>query len=95
MANGFEVISTRLLNTLVSGDGCISGCPCKVLAIFVGNVLALAVFVAFGQAEVNDVDVVAGAFCASNEEVVGLDVSVDDSFLVHFLNAANHLLADQ
>ena len=37
----------------------------------------------------NDVDVVLGALTAANQEVIGLDISVNDSFLVHFLNALN------
>jgi len=52
-------------------------------------VLALTVLVALGEAEVDDVDVVAGGFGASDQEVVGLDVSVNDALLVHLLNALN------
>ena len=43
----------------MGGNGGISGGSCQVFAILVGNVLALAVLVALGEAEVDDVDAVA------------------------------------
>ena len=51
--------------------------------------LALRVLVALGEAEVNDVDVVLRVVAAANQEVVGLDVAMDDSLLVHLLNAVD------
>ena len=51
--------------------------------------LALRVLVALGQAEVDDVNDVLGALVRANQEVVGLDVAMDDSFLVHLLDSLN------
>ena len=48
--------------------------------------LALRVLVALGQTEINDVNVVSEVVGTSNEEVIRLDVSVDDSLLVNFLD---------
>jgi hypothetical protein len=92
---GFQIISTRLLNTFVSSDGGISGCSCQVLSIFVRDVLALTVFVALRQTEVNDVHIVACALCASDQKVVRLDVTMDNSFLVHLFEASDHLLGNE
>jgi len=50
-------------------------------------VLVVRVLVALGQTEINDVDVVLGALGATDQEVVGLDISVDNALLVHFLDA--------
>ena len=49
--------------------------------------LALRVLVALGQAEVDDVNDVLGALVRANQEVVGLDVTVDDALFMHFLDA--------
>ena len=48
---------------------------------------AVRVIVDFSEPEVDDIDVVFGAFSASNQEVVGLYIAVNDSLLVYFLNA--------
>ena len=95
MTYGFQVITTRLLNTFVSSDGGISGCSCQVLSIFVRDVLALTVFVALGQTEIDDVHIVACALSASDQKVVGLDVTMDNSFLMHFFKATDHLLGNE
>ena len=45
----------------------------------------------FCETKVNDVDVVFVSLCASNQEVVRLDVSMNDSLLVHLFNSLDHL----
>lgn len=49
--------------------------------------LALRVLEALGQTEVNDVDVVLGRLSGSDQEVIGLNVTVDYAFLMYLLNA--------
>ena len=49
--------------------------------------LTLTVFVALGQTEIDNVDVVFCAFITSDQEVVRLDISMYDPLLVHFLNS--------
>ena len=51
MANGFQIVTSTLLNTLVRSDRRI---PCRarqVLAVLVWDVLAFTVSVAFGEAK--------------------------------------------
>ena len=57
--------------------------------------LALTVLVALGQAKVNDEDVVSSGLRASDQEVIRLDITMDDTLLVHFLDPLNELRADQ
>lgn len=95
MADSLEVITPRLLDTLVRGDRGVSGGSSQVLAVLVRDVLTLAVLIAFGQAEVDDVDVVAGGLCSSDQEIIRLDITMNDSFFVHLLNSLDQLDADQ
>ena len=87
MANGLQVITTRLLVTDVSVDGSVTGGTGQVFAFAEGNVFSLRIFVAFGEAKINDVNVVLGAFGASDKEIVGLDIAMDNSLFVHLLNS--------
>ena len=91
MADRFEIVASRLLYAFVSSDGSIASRAGKVFAVFVRDVLSLAVLVAFGKTEIDDVDVVSSRVCATDEEVVGLDVSVNDALLMHLLYATNEL----
>ena len=95
MADRLEIVASGLLDTLVGGNGGVSGGTSQVLAILVGDVLAIAVLVALGETEVDDVDVVAGRLRASNQEVIRLDITVDDSLFMHLLNSLDQLDADQ
>ena len=45
--------------------------------------------IALGQTEVDDVDAVTRGVGASDQEVVGLDVAMDDPLFVHLLNAVD------
>ena len=87
MADGLEVIPTALLVSEMREDRGISGCAGKVLAFSEGNMLSLRVLVALGKTKINDVDIVLGRLVAADHEVIGLDVTMDDPLLVHFLNA--------
>lgn len=87
MANSFQVIPTALFVTNMGVEGGISGSTSQVLALSEWDVLVLRVLVALGQTEVDDVDVVLGGFSGSNQEVVWLDISVDNSLLMDLLNA--------
>ena len=50
---------------------------------------SLRVFVTLGKTEIDNVNIVLGALVAANQEIVGLDISVDDSLFVHFLNTVD------
>ena len=49
--------------------------------------LVVGVFVALCKSEVNDIDIVLGTLGTANQEVVRFNISVNNPFLVHFLNA--------
>ena len=56
--------------------------------------LAVGRFEAFGEAEIDDVDRVLGLVVTANQEVVGLDVTMDDALLVDDLDTLDHLHGD-
>lgn len=89
VANGLEIISARLLVANVCVQRGVTGGTSQVFALTEGNVLVFRVLVALGKTEVDDVDVVLGALSGADQEVVGLNISVDNPFFVHFLNALN------
>ena len=72
----------------------VPGSASQIFAVFVGNVDTLDVFVALGQAKVNDVDAVASRVCPANQKVVWLDVAMDDSLLVDLLDSLDELHCD-
>jgi len=94
VANRLQVIPPRLLDSLVRGDRRIPGRASQILAIFVGDVLALAVLVALGQTKVDDVDAVTRGVRASDQEVVRLDVAMDNSLFMHLFDPLDELDGD-
>mgnify|MGYP006901765532 CR=1 FL=1 len=91
VADGFQIVAAALLYALMRADGGVAGGASEILAVLVGDVFALGVLVALGEAEINDIDRVFGLFSATDEEVIRFDVAVDDALLVHLLNALDHL----
>lgn len=49
--------------------------------------LSVRVLVTLSKPEVDDVDVVLAGVSAADQEIVWLDISVDDSLLMYFLNS--------
>lgn len=94
VTDGLQIVSPRLLDTLMRGNGGVSGRSGQVLSILEWDVLALRVLVALGQAEIDDVDVVTSGVLATNEEVIWLDITVDDALFVDLFNAADQLHRD-
>ena len=95
MADCFQIIASALFNALMGRDRGIPGSPSEILTVLVRNMLALTVLIALGQTEVNDENVVSSGLSASDQEVIGLDITMDDTLLMHFLNSLNELRADQ
>jgi len=87
MADGFEIVAAGLLVTNVRVNRRVARGARQVLAFAEGNVLVVRVLVAFGKPEVDDVDVVLRALCPANQEIVRFDISVDNAFLVNFLDS--------
>ena len=87
VADSLQVVSSGLLNSLVRGDGGIPSRACQILAVLVGNVLALAVLVALGQTEIDNVDVVTRGLRTTNQEIIRLNVSMADAFAMQSSNS--------
>tara|TARA_R110002003_G_scaffold202_8_gene15712 strand:+ start:4601 stop:5092 length:492 start_codon:yes stop_codon:yes gene_type:complete len=76
-------------------DAGIAGGTSQVLVLSVRNVeVGLGIAVLLGQAEVNDIDLVA-ALADAHEEVVRLDVAVDEGLGVDVFDAGNELVGEQ
>ncbi len=67
----------------------------QVLAFNKWYVLALAILVALGKTEIDTVNVVLRQISPAEQEVIGLDVAVNDSFFMDFFHPLDHLLSDQ
>lgn len=80
-----------LLDSQVGVDGGISGGACQILALSVGDVLAVSLDVSLGQAEVQD-EYFVGSFVQPNAEIVGLDIPVDEVPVVDILDPGDHLV---
>lgn len=53
--------------------------------------LTLLVLVALSKPEVNNVNIVFGIISGSNQKIIGFDISVNYSLIVHFFDSLNHL----
>lgn len=95
MADGLEVISSGLFDSLVCRNGSITSGTGQILAVFVRDVLSFRVFEAFGQSKVDNEDVIFCRFGATDEEVVRFDISVDYTLLVDFLYTGEKPDGDQ
>ena len=91
VTNGLQIISSGLLNTFVSRNRCIPGRASQVFSVLVRNMFTFTVFVALGEAKIDNVHVIFGCLCAANQEVVRLNVSMDDSFFMDLFDALDHL----
>lgn len=95
MSNGLEVVSPRLFFSHVRGQTGIPGSAGEIFALDEWNVLALRVLITLGETKINDVNIIFCNLCAADEEVVRLDVSMDNSFVVDLLDSLDHLLGDE
>jgi hypothetical protein len=68
-------------------DRSVASRACQVLPLTVRNVLTVGISVALGESEVNNEDLVLCLIVAANQKVVWFDISVNDPFLVDFLNS--------
>ena len=57
--------------------------------------LALTIFVTFGKAKINYVNIVFGHFSSTDKEVIRFNISVDNSLLVNFFESLHHLLGNE
>lgn len=79
----------------MSVDGSIAGSAGQVLVLTVRNVeVRLRITVLLGQAEINDVDLIA-ALADAHEEVIGLNVAVNERLGVDVLDTRDELVGQQ
>mmetsp|Transcript_13817 Transcript_13817/g.28512 ORF Transcript_13817/g.28512 Transcript_13817/m.28512 type:complete len:280 (-) Transcript_13817:601-1440(-) len=87
-----EVVPTGLFDSNVGIDGSVSGGSRQVFVFAVGNVLVGAwIPVLFGQSEINNVNHTL-ALSQSNQEIVGLDISVNKGFRVDVFQSTEQLI---
>ena len=87
MADRLQVVPARLLVTNMSVDTRVSGSSGQVLALSEGNMFTIGVLVTLGETEIDDENVVLVGVSATDQEIVGLDISVNDSLLVYLLDS--------
>ena len=89
-----EVVTAALLDAEMVIDGGVTGSAGEALVVAEGNMFVRAGQpVPFGEAEIDDVHHF-GLGVLADDEVVGLDVSVDEAALVEVLEAREHLQRD-
>lgn len=71
----------------MSVDACITSRSGEVFALTERNVLPVRVLVALGETEVDDEDIVLVGVVSADQEVVWLDVSMNNPFLMNLLDA--------
>ena len=91
MANGLEIIPSALLLSKVSIQRSISSRSSQVFTLFKGNVTTIGLSKELGKTKVNDEYSVLVLIVTTDEEVIRLDVSVNYSLRVNFLDSTNHL----
>jgi len=53
----------------------------------------LRILIAFSKAKINNIDVIFGRFSASDQEIIGLNIPMNDSLFMTLLNSQDHLLS--
>lgn len=94
MADGFQVISSRLLLSQMGSQGCVSGSSCQIFTLYEWNVLTFRILVAFSETKINNVDVITSGI-GSNQKVVRFDVSMNNPLLMNLFNSFDHLLSNE
>src|ERR1700744_6623641 len=69
----------------------ISRCSSQIFALSERDVISLTISVAFGKTKVNDENAILIVLLPTYQEVIRLNVSVDDPFLMHLLYSLDHL----
>lgn len=66
----------------MGSDRSVPCCARKILSILVRDVFTLAILVALGKTEIDDVHSIASMLSGTNKEIIWFDVTVNDSFFV-------------
>jgi hypothetical protein len=73
----------------VSVNTGISGGTGQVFTLAEGNVFTIGVLVTLGKTEIDDEDVILVLVISSDQKVIRLDITMDDSLLMDLLNSLN------
>lgn len=91
VTDGLEIISSRLLVSDMGVQTGVSSGTSQVFAISEWDMLTFGALVALGKTEIDDINGVFSLIISTDEEVVGLDISMNDSLFVHDLDSLDHL----
>lgn len=94
MPNSFKIISSRLFITKMCINTSISGSTCKIFSISERNMFPIRTFVAFSKTKINNVNSIFSLVISSNQKVIRLDVSMNNSFFMHNFDSLDHLNSD-
>lgn len=89
MAYGFKIISSGLFIADMSVNTSVAGCASKILALSERNVLAIRILITFSKTKINNEDAILIVLLTANKEIVWFNISMDNSFLVDFLDTLN------
>jgi precorrin-6B methylase 1 len=73
----------------MSINASVSGSAGEILTLAEGDVLTVGILVALGKTEIDDEDVIFVLVISSNQKVVRLNISMNDSFFMDLLNSLN------
>lgn len=91
MTDGLEIISSGLLIADMSVQTGVSSGTSQVLAISKWDMFTFGALVTLSKTKIDDINSVLGLFAATDKEVVGFDISMNDSLLVYDLDSLDHL----
>lgn len=93
IAQRFKIVSSGLLNTKMGIDTGISSGTSQTLTLSVGDMLAILADVSLSKTEIDDIHLVL-LLALADDEVIGLDISVEDVSGVNVFDSRKHLLTD-
>jgi hypothetical protein len=70
-------------------DTCVSCSSCQIFAFTERNVLAVRILKALSETKIDDENIIFVSIVSTNQEIVGLNISMNNTLLVNFLNTLN------
>ena len=70
-------------------DACVSCSSCQIFAFTERNALTVRILEALSETEIDDENIVFIGIVSTYQEIVGLDISMNNTLLVNFLNTLN------
>ena len=76
-------------------DRSVARSTCKILAVFVGYVLTFWVLITLSQSKIDDKYLVFSRLIATDQEIIRLYITMNDSLFMNFLDSLDHLYSYQ